>query len=140
LSAHGPDKTGVRNIRFRGEFRGATRLVGLYFFVSVATLVGVFFLRDDQDMVNQSVWIRCSIIAATSVLLLLFIAAAARGSAGGYKRARIASVVLLVSVVVVLVLPGAFPLWIKAAEGVSGLLLAGIVYILNRASTRALFA
>ncbi|GAA1689588.1 hypothetical protein GCM10009765_43680 [Fodinicola feengrottensis] len=128
-----------RNIRFRKEFRGTTRLSGFYLFLSLATLVGVFFLRDNATMVTPAVWIRCSIVAATSILLVLLTAAAARGSAGGYMRLRISSAILLVAVIVILVLPGDFPLWIKAEQAGCGLLLAGVVYNVNRAKVRSLF-
>ncbi|WP_279581452.1 hypothetical protein [Fodinicola feengrottensis] len=54
-------------------------------------------------------------------------------------RLRISSAILLVAVIVILVLPGDFPLWIKAEQAGCGLLLAGVVYNVNRAKVRSLF-
>jgi hypothetical protein len=42
-------------------------------------------------------------------------------------------------VVVILALPGTFPLWLKLEPGVCGLLLLGVVVSVNRSRIRSLF-
>jgi hypothetical protein len=64
----------------------------------------------------------------------------AGGSRGAYRRLRIVSAVMLAAIVVIIALPGEFPLWLKIEQGVCGLLLAGVVLIANGPRVRSQFA
>jgi hypothetical protein len=55
----------------------------------------------------------------------------ARGSSGGYLRLRLVSAIMLVAIAAIIALPGTFPLWMKIEQGVCGLLLLGVVVIVN---------
>jgi hypothetical protein len=114
-------------------------LVG-YLAVSVATLAVVVLLRNDASVVNPAVWIRGTIVAASSLLTLAFAVRAARGSRGAYRRLRIITAVMTVAIVVIIALPGTFPLWMKFEQAVCGLLLLSVVAIINGRPVRALFA
>jgi hypothetical protein len=47
---------------------------------------------------------------------------------------------MLVAIIVIVAIPGAFPVWLRVEQAVCGLLLAGVVLLVNRAPVRALFA
>lgn len=120
--------------------RSTTALVGTYFGISALTLVAIVLMRGDTSMVNSAVWIRGTIVAASSLLSLLFALGAARGSRRAYLRLRIVSAVMVVAVAAVISLPGTFPLWLKIEQGVCGLLLLAVVVIVNSRGMRAAFA
>jgi hypothetical protein len=114
-------------------------LVG-YLAVSVLTLAAIVLLRNDVSVVNPAVWIRGTIVAASSVLSLALAAGAARGSRGAYRRLRIITAVMPVAIVVIIALPGTFPLWMKVEQAVCGVLLLGVVAIVNGRAMRTSFA
>jgi len=114
-------------------------LVG-YLAVSVLTLAAIVLLRNDVSVVNPAVWIRGTIVAASSVLTLAFAAGAARGSRGAYRRLRVITAVMPVAIVVIIALPGTFPLWMKVEQAVCGVLLLGVVAIVNGRQLRTRFA
>lgn len=96
-------------------------LVASYLTLSVLTLVAVFLMRNHAGLVNPAVWVRTSIVTASAALMMSFVVRAA------YRRLRIVSTIMLVAIAVILVIPGDFPLWLKAEQAVCGLLLVGVV-------------
>jgi hypothetical protein len=96
-------------------------LVACYLTLSVLTLVAVFLMRDHAGLVNPAVWIRTSIVAASAALLMSFVVRGAR------RRLRIVATIMLVAIVVILAVPGDFPLWLKIEQAACGVLLAGVV-------------
>lgn len=101
-------------------------LAGGYLAVNVATVIAIVLMRGDTTLVTDAVWTRGVIVAASSVLTYLFARQAARGSARGYLRLRIVALIQLLAIVTIIVLPGAFPLWMKIEQGLCGLLLLGL--------------
>lgn len=126
--------------RSQSAFRGMKILVGSYLGISVATLVAIVLLRNHAAIVNSAVWIRGTIVVASALLTLSFAARAARGSRGAYRRLRIISAVMVVAIVTIIALPGTFPMWMKMEQGVCGLLLIGVVIVVNGRHMRSLFA
>ena len=47
---------------------------------------------------------------------------------------------MLVAIVVIVALPGAFPMWLRVEQAVCGLLLLGVVLQVNSTNVRASFA
>ncbi|MDT8915943.1 hypothetical protein [Amycolatopsis sp. PS_44_ISF1] len=131
---------GLEHPRSRSAFRLVRGLVGGYLGLSVLTLVGIFLARGDQSVVTGAVWVRAIIVAVSAVLTLSFVLRAARGSRRAFLRLRIVSAVMLVAIVVVVALPGAFPVWLRIEQGVCGLALLGVVLVVNGRHLRALFA
>jgi hypothetical protein len=125
--------------RTQATFRAVKLLVGSYLVLSVATVIAAVLMRDDATFVNAAVWIRGSIVVATSVLMWFFVRAAARGSSRGYLRLRIASAVMVVAIAVILSVPGPFPLWMKIEQGVCGVILLVVVLLVNQKPLRASF-
>jgi hypothetical protein len=126
--------------RTRAAFGNVQRLVGCYLGLSVLTLITIVLLRNHSALVNAAVWIRGSIVVASAVLMSVFTTRAARGSRGAYRRVRIISAVMVVAIVVIISLPGTFPLWMRIEQGVCGLLLVGVVAQVNGSQLRSLFA
>ena len=131
-----------RPFNARGEtaFRRLTLLVSSYLALSALAVVAIVLLRHDSGAVNAAVWTRGTIVAASAALLLAFTIRAARGSRRAYLRLRLASAIMLVAVAIIVTLPGPFPLWMKIEQGVSGLILIGIVALANGRRLRAVFA
>ena len=121
-------------------FRSTELLVGGYTGISVLTLVAIVVLRNHAAVVNSAVWTHGTIVAASALLLFTFTVRAAAGSRRAYLRLRIASAVMVVAIAVIIALPGTFPLWMKIEQGVCGLLLIGVVVIVNGKHMQSLFA
>lgn len=126
--------------RTDGAFRKIKLLVGSYATISIVTMIAVVLLRNHNSIVTPAVWIRGTIVAFTSVLMLGFVRSASRGSGRGYLRLRIASAIMVVAIAVIILIPGAFPLWMKIEQGACGILLLGVVALANGARLRSAFA
>ncbi len=126
--------------RSQTAMRNVKLLVGCYLGLSVLTLVAIVLLRNNAAIVTPAVWVRGTIVVASALLTTFFAAQMARGSSGGYLRLRLASAIMLVAIVVIIALPGTFPLWMKIEQGVCGLLLLGVVVIVNSKHLRSTFA
>src|SRR5690348_13886215 len=112
-------------------FRPVKGLVAAYSALSLGTLVAAFFMRHNSAEVTSPVWVRATIVFATSLLMYSFAARAARGGPDAYKRLRIVSAVMLVAIVVIVALPGAFPVWLRIEQAGCGVLLLGVVVLAN---------
>jgi hypothetical protein len=112
--------------------RNVVWLIGGYAAVSVLTLVAVIVFRHDAAMVTSAVWVRGSIVAGASLLSLFFAVRAARGDRRMLLRLRIVTAIMLVAIVVIISLPGTFPLWLKLEQAICGLLLLPVVVLINR--------
>lgn len=56
-----------------------------------------------------------------------------------YGQHSSVSQIMLVVIVVIIALPGTFPLWMKIEQGVCGLLLLGVVVAVNSKHLRSTF-
>jgi len=110
-----------------------------YVAVSVVTFVAIVLMRNDASVVNTAVWIRGTIVAATSVLLLIYTLQARSGSPRGLLRTRIVSAIVLVAIVAILIIPLPFPLWMRLEQALCGLILLGIVILANSKTLRSAF-
>ena len=131
-------------VRTESDRRTALRaprmlLVG-YTALSLLAMGVLVVLRDDASVATDAAWVRASIVVVSSLLTLLFARQAAAGSSRGYLRLRLVTAVMLVAIIVIVAIPGAFPAWLRVEQAVCGLLLAGVVLLVNRARVRALFA
>ena len=115
-------------------------LVGGYVSLSVLTVVAIVLMRDHPDLVPPQVWVRGIIVAAAALLMALFVRQATRGSRRSYLRLRLTSGIMLAAIIVVIALPGDFPLWMKLEQGACGVLLLGVVALVNGRRLRSLFA
>jgi hypothetical protein len=121
-------------------FRTLRILVGAYLGVSVLTLAAIIVLRDSPQIVDDAVWIRGSIVVASAAVMFLFATRMANGHRRAYLRVRILSAVMVVAIVVIISLPGTFPMWLKIEQAVCGLILIGVVIVANGRQLRSIFA
>ncbi len=120
-------------------FRPISRLVGGYVVLSVLTLAAIAVLRNHSRIVDSAVWTRATIVVLSSLLMWRFTRRAAAGASRAFLRLRLVSAVMVVAIAVIVALPGTFPVWMKVEQGACGLLLAGVVALVNRRRIRALF-
>jgi hypothetical protein len=105
-------------------FRKIKLLTGGYLGISALAVVAIVLMRHHSAEVNSSVWTHGIRVAASALVAFL----------------RIMSVVLVAAVAVIIALPGSFPLWMKAEQGVAGLLMIGVAVLVNGSQLRSLFA
>lgn len=120
--------------------RPVVGLIGVHLLLSLAAVGVLIADSGDPAVATQDAWVHGVIVAATAVLLLFFAVRALGGKRPAYVRLRISSGVLLVALIVIVALPGAFPVWMRAMEAVSALCLAVAVVIINSGGARARFA
>jgi hypothetical protein len=89
--------------------------------------------------VDAAIWIRCSLVFASSVTLLLIALSAARGSRNAWIRLRIISAVVVVAVIVIVAIPGFLPDWVRIEQAVCGALVLPVAILLNLPRFSALF-
>ena len=126
--------------RAAATFRKIKLLVGGYLGVSALAMIAIVLLRQHPAEVNSAVWTRGAFAAGSGVAAFAVAALAARGSRGAYWRLRIISAVVVVAITLIIALPDGFPLWMKAEQGVAGLLMAGVAVLVNGRHLRSLFA
>ena len=135
-----PNRPTVDHPRTRSAFRTVRTLLAGYFVLSLATVVAIVLMRHDPSRVTSAVWTRGVIVLASSILTSAFAARAAAGAPRAYLRLRLISAIMVVAVAVIIALPGAFPLWMKLEQGACGLLLLGVVALVNGRHLRSVFA
>lgn len=121
-------------------FRKIKLLAGGYLGVSVLAMIAIVLLRQHPAEVNSAVWTRGSLAAASAVVTVAVAMRAADGSRGAYRRLRIISAVIVVAIALIIALPDGFPLWMKAEQGVAGVLMAAVAVLANGSHLRSLFA
>ena len=124
----------------RAALRSTRLLVGGYVGLSVLTLAAIIVMRHDAALVNPAVWTRGTIVVASALLMHEFAAGAARGSRLAFLRLRLASAIMVAAIAVIVALPDPFPVWMKIDQACCGLILTGVVVIVNGRHLRSLFA
>ena len=129
----------VNNQRTRGAFRRIKVVFGGYLVLSLLTVLAAFILRNDAAVMSRSVWIRGSVALASAIILLLSALSAARGSAQAFLRVRVISAIAVVPIVLVITIPDLIPVWMKIEQGICGVLLIGVVAMVNGRHLREAF-
>jgi hypothetical protein len=119
------------------EMRNVVWLVRGYVAVSLVTLAALIVFRHEAAAVTTAVWIRGTIVAAGSLVTLFLAIRAAGGDRRMLRRLRIVTSIMRVAIVVIIALPGTFPLWFKLEQGVCGLLLLPVVLLLRTSRATA---
>ncbi|WP_229689676.1 hypothetical protein [Microbispora bryophytorum] len=89
---------------------------------------------------NWVVWLRGAAVAAASVWLVALTGQAARGKRAAYVRIRFVSIAAPIGIVLILLAPDSgYPMWMKAEQGVVGVLVAAVALIVNRRAMRAAY-
>jgi hypothetical protein len=121
-------------------FRRVKLLVGGYLGISALAIVAIVVLRHHPAQVNSAVWTHGIAVAGSALVAFVLAIRAAQGSRGAYRRLRVTSVVVVAAIAVIIALPGSFPLWMKAEQGVAGLAMIGVAVLMNGSRLRSLFA
>jgi len=108
--------------------------------ISVLTFGAIVLLRGNPAIVNIAVWIRGSIVVASAALLFVFARRARGGAPRAFLRVRLISAIMLVAIILIIALPGTFPVWMKLEQGVCGALLLAVVILVNGRGLRRFFA
>lgn len=123
----------------RAALRTAFSFFTGFLAVSAATLVTIIMLRENPDLVTETVWIRCTLVLSSSIVTLIFMIGALRGSRVAFNRARLVSAIILIAVCVIVAIPGFLPTWVWIEQVLCGLLLLPAVIALNLPNARAQF-
>ena len=123
----------------RRTLRSVQALIYCYLGISVLTIVAIIPVHNPA-IDPASVWVRGIIVILHAGFMLAFAARMARGSRVGYTLVRLSSAGMVVAIAVILALPADFPLWFKIEQGVCGLLLLGVVVLVNGKRLRSAFA
>ncbi|NJP23128.1 hypothetical protein OHB01_36500 [Microbispora hainanensis] len=100
--------------------------------ISIATLGVAAVIGGDWV-----VWLRGAAVAAASVWLVALTGQAARGKRTAYVRIRYVSIAAPIGIVLILLAPDSgYPVWMKAEQGVVGVLVAAVALIVNRRTVR----
>ena len=121
----------------REPFRVIKGLLLGYLGIGIAALVAVILLRNHPAEVNGPAWVRSIIVVATALVLLSAATLASRGSRGAFLRLRVISIVTTVAIVVIVALPGTFPVWLKIEQSVCGVLMLGVALLANSRGARS---
>ncbi|MGO4300398.1 hypothetical protein [Leifsonia sp. RAF41] len=89
--------------------------------------------------VGIAIWIRCSLVLASSIILLLIAGSAARGSRPSLVRLRIISPIVVAAVVVIVAIPGFLPDWVRIEQAVCGALVLPVAILVNLPHIRSHF-
>jgi hypothetical protein len=122
------------------RFRAVKALVATYFGVSLVTVVADVLMAGNTTLVTSTVWTRTIIVLIASAVMFSMVVRAARGARRSFLRLRITSGAMVVAIAVLISLPGLLPLWVKLEQGLCGLLLLGVVALVNGKALRSAFA
>lgn len=122
------------------RFRTMKTLVATYFGVSLATVAADVVMAGNTTMVTSTVWTRTVIVLLSSALMLSMVIRAAKGVRRSFLRLRLASGAMFIAIAVIISLPGLLPMWVKLEQGFCGLLLLGVVALVNGKALRSAFA
>ncbi|MFI6349278.1 hypothetical protein [Streptomyces sp. NPDC050560] len=136
MNPRGPHPAAAQS---EAAFRGTRLLTAGYLTVSVLTLVAVILLRHHHSLVNDAVWTRGVIVVASAAVTYTCAVRAAKGSRGAFRRLRVISAAMVAAIVVIIALPGTFPLWMKIDQGFCGALLLMVAVLVNGRRLRSLF-
>ncbi len=131
--------TAIEELPSAKAFAPIKLLVGGYAGISILTLVAIALMRNHPAEVNSAVWTRGIIVVLSALLTLSFTVRAARGDRRAYLRLRIISAVMTLAIVVIIALPGTFPVWMKVEQGACGIVLIAVAVLVNRVHLRAQF-
>jgi len=130
----------LKSSSLRDAFQPIRGLVACYFGLGLLGLGATLLLHDHPQLVNTAVWVRGSIVLATSGLMYLHAETASRGSKAAFNRLRIASIIVPLAIAVLIALPDPFPVWMKVQQGLCALVVAGVAVLVNRRPQRRHFA
>lgn len=129
-----------RSSLLQAAFRPVKVLLACYLGLAVAGFGAAVMFHGNRQLVNEAVWVRSSVVLITSAAMFLMALMAARGHRPSLLRLRIVSIIVPLVIVVIIVLPDPFPVWMKVQQGLCALVVAGAAVLVNGRDVRAEFA
>ncbi|MGD9988801.1 hypothetical protein [Pseudonocardia sp.] len=117
-------------------WRAVVGLALAYLTVSVVALAVTALLRDDPAVATTAAWVREVVVALSACVTVALARRSAAGSPRALLRLRLVTAIMVVAIVVVISVPGVFPVWLRAEQAVCGVLLLGIVLLVNGPTLR----
>ena len=122
------------------RFRTIRALCLVYLAATVATLGFLVWKRDDHSLVTTDTWVHEVILLVFAVVLVGVAKRTAAGDPRAYLRLRIVSLVIAVVSVVVAVLPGLFPAWMRIEQGAYAACLLAVAALAHTPAVRTAVA
>jgi hypothetical protein len=108
-------------------------VVRIYVAVALGTVVALGILSvTAPHLATQQAWIHGVIVAVFAVILPLRLRPARAGSAGALRAVGLISAVLFLVNVIEVLIPGLFPLWMRAEMVGIAVLMAGVILLVVR--------
>ncbi len=118
------------------HFRPVLRMQWLNLALCVALLAAAFVLGKSAP---PAVWVRSTIILIVGLFMLLCGLRMRRGRRWAYVRAKWIAILGTIGFLGVAALPGPFPAWMRAEQGVQGLVFLALAWMLTRPAIGSLF-
>jgi hypothetical protein len=130
--------TAVNDSR-RALFRPIFVLLWCFLGLSAAMLAFLVGLTAIGGAVEIAIWIRCSFVLGSAIVLLLLGVFAARGSRASWVRLRIIAPIVVLAVIVIVLIPGFLPDWVRIEQAVCGALVLPVAILANLPRAAAVF-
>ncbi|WP_101846029.1 hypothetical protein [Zhihengliuella sp. ISTPL4] len=108
--------------------------------LGVGAVVVALVLAADGDSVPFAVWMRTLVVLAMTATLFYFAWRARRGWRWAYLRLRLFAQIFPVITLVMVAIPGLYPVWMVTEQIVFSLIMIGIADFLTSDHMRAVFA
>lgn len=129
----------IATLSARERLRAITIFIAIYVAIALGTIAALGILSvTAPHLATQDAWVHAVIVAVFAVVLPLRLRAAWAGSPGALRAVGIISAVLFLVNVIEAVIPGLFPLWMRAEMiGIAAVMAAVIVLVARERSGAA---
>lgn len=117
----------------QGRLRPIAAVVGIYVAIVLGTIAALGILSATAPhLATQDVWVHAVIVAVFAVVLPLRLRAARSGNPAALRAIGIISAVLFLVNVIEVLIPGLFPLWMRAEMIGIAVVTAAVVLLVVR--------
>ncbi len=123
----------ITTLRTQDRLRAITIAIGVYVAIVLGTVVALGILSATApQLATRNAWVHAVIVAVFAVVLSVRLRAARAGSSGAFRAIGIISAVLFLVNVVEALIPGLFPLWMRAEmTGIAVVMLAVMLLVVG---------
>jgi len=123
----------ITSLGARDRLRAMAIAIGIYVAIALGTVAALGILSATAPhLATRDAWVHAVIVAVFAVVLPLRLRAARAGSPGALRAVGIISAVLFLVNVIEAMIPGLFPLWMRAEMiGIAVIMLAVILLVIG---------
>jgi hypothetical protein len=123
----------ITSLSAQDRLRAIAIVVGFYVAIAVGTVAALGILSvTAPHLATRDAWVHAVIVAVFAVVLPLRLRAARAGSPGALRAVGIIAAVLFLVNVIEAMIPGLFPLWMRAEMiGIAVVMLAVILLVVG---------